>query len=953
MRFSLSDWVVTFLAGALSLLFLYLFFSDLNAVAGRGNETALGTIFFKRQTATRKSSDSQTWERLRNQSPVYSLDTLRTDENSEAVVDFDDGLSLDMLQNSMLKLTMRGQSANLDFQEGSITLRGGDKSAPVFLGQNGGSVALSPDAQLVVTKTKDTTSLELSQGSASVDDGQGKRQTLTPETAMDFSDKSGASTLRPVNLIPRYPEQGSRLLAPEKGKIAIKFVGQATHPLGSAAVKIQLSPASDFSTVAEYPAAREETAEKKESLYAAEVPLDSGTWYWRVAAGETHSSTRQLSLSREAAPTLIQPPEGGDISYRRKEPQVRFSWTGSEHVAYWDIELANGRPDFKTPTLRRRTTVSSLSLVGLKAGSWFWRVIPRYTGIPLVDQAPMVGHFTVTQRAAMTALEPTIPVEGTLVQTQELTTKGLAFTWDPPAEATRYELSAYTSLAPGTSPSVTFQTASPYKIISPQELGPLAAAGKSFWILRWFDEEGNVSPQGRARSLLALDGALALRPTYPPDGYRVADQYVTNTRFSWKSNLAARTVFQVSRTPEFKEIVWEAPVKAETALGSNWGRGTYYWRLSSYNANGSVFIQTQARQIEVLEPFPAVLLTQPRPGAVFLLPENQDQTLVWPVVKDADYYQLTLFAASPGNAGLSRVSYQASIEQTAGETVSFKLPLSEFPEGSYVVRIQAFAREKLMSTSVIGLYGDSPFAFKRLKFIKLLSPADGSRIDGLTARRLGVSLEWETANLPPNATVRLVRLPDGVDVARRSVTDTSPLKIPRLNAGEYSWTVSGSIEGFDVSARRPNRFTVLSIPKLPAARALEPADKSVYGPKDLRKMKGIEFTWQPVPQAEEYLFSLYQDTGSSMDTSPPVFQTRSVGPKVTLEKLGILHKGGYVWEVQARTLDSTGETERSGIPARSSFVIDLPVLEAPQTSHRAGILWPVKLGASRSACSWP
>jgi hypothetical protein len=134
MRFSLSDWVVTFLAGALSLLFLYLFFSDLNAVAGRGNETALGTIFFKRQTATRKSSDSQTWERLRNQSPVYSLDTLRTDENSEAVVDFDDGLSLDMLQNSMLKLTMRGQSANLDFQEGSITLRGGDKSAPVFLG---------------------------------------------------------------------------------------------------------------------------------------------------------------------------------------------------------------------------------------------------------------------------------------------------------------------------------------------------------------------------------------------------------------------------------------------------------------------------------------------------------------------------------------------------------------------------------------------------------------------------------------------------------------------------------------------------------------------------------------------------------------------------------------------------------------------------------------------------
>jgi hypothetical protein len=929
MRFSRSDWIVSILTGVLSLLFLYLFFSDLNAVSGRGNEPALGTIFFKKQTATRKSSDSQMWERLRNQSPVYRLDTLRTDEDSEAVVNFDDGLSLDMLQNSMLKLTVRGQSANLDFQEGSITLRGGDKSAPVFLGQSGSAVALSPDAQLVVTKTKDTTSLELSQGSASVSDRYGKQQTLTPETAMDFSDQTGSSTLRPVNLIPRYPEQGSRLLTLETGKIAVKF-GCQTSRLGSTAIEIELSPAADFSTVAAYPATREATTEKNGNLYTAEIPLDSGTWYWRVAAGEIHSSVRQLSIDREEALTLIQPPEGGDISYRKKEPPVRFSWTASEHVAYWDIELARGQPDFKTPALRRRTTVSSLSLAGLTAGSWFWRVIPHYSGTLLADQKPMVGHFTVTQRPAMTALEPTIPVEGSLVQTQELSTKGLAFTWDPPAEAKRYELSAYTSLVPGTPPSARFETSSPYKIITPQELGTLAAAGRSFWVLRWYDEEGNASPQGAARSLIAVDGALAIRPTFPPDGYKVADQFVTNTRFSWKSTLSVRTVFQVSRTPEFKDIVWEAPVKAETALGSNWGTGTYYWRLSCYNANGSVFIQTPPRRLEVMEPFPAVRLTQPQPGAVFLLPEYQDQTVIWPATKDADYYQLTLFAVSAGNTNFARASYQASVEQTAGETVSFKLPLSEFPEGSYVVRIQAFAREKLMSTSVIGLYGDSPFAFKRLMFIKLLAPTDGSRIDGLTARRSGLSLEWETANLPPNATVKLSSLPDGAEVSRTPVTEVAPLKIPRLNAGEYSWTVQGSIEGFDVSARRPNRFTVLAIPKLPAAMALEPADKSVYGPKELRKLKGIEFSWQPVPQAEEYLFSLYPDTGSLMDKTPPILQIRSAGPKVTLEKLGILHKGGYVWEVRAQTLDPTGETERDGIPAWASFVIDLPVLEAPK-----------------------
>ena len=935
MKFSLSDGAVTILVGVAAGFLLYLFFNDLNAITSRGNETPLGTIFFKKQTATRKSSDSQMWERLRNQSPVYQSDTLRTDEDSEAVVNFDDGLSLDMLQNSMLKLTTRGSSASLDFKEGSITLHGGEKSAPVVLGQNGHTVSLSADAQLVVTKTKDTMSLELSQGTAQVSDDSGKQQTLTPESAMDLADQGGAAVLRAVDLIPRSPEQGSRLLSLEPGKLTVGFVAQvaAKAQLGTSPVEIQISSSADFANPASYPVTAPGVPEKNGVVYRTEIPLDPGAWYWRLASGETRSSPRQMTLSREEALTLIQPADGSDVSFRKKKPPVRFSWTAGEHAAYWDLELAGAGGDFKTPAVRRRTTVSSLSLEGLAAGSWSWRVIPHYAGTMLNQAAPMTGHFTITQRPEMTALAATIPVEGTLVQTQELAAKGLAFTWDPPPEAKGYELTA--SKTPGGAPALQFQSASPYKIVTPQELGPLTGTGKSFWTLRWFDEEGNASPPGAPRSVQAVDGSLALRLTFPPDGYQVADRFVANTRFSWKSNLSAKTVFQVARTQEFKDLVWEQPVKAETALGGHWESGSYYWRLSSYNANGSVFIQTPARRLEVVAPFAAVQLTQPQPGSVFLLPEHQDTTLTWPAVKDADFYQLTLFASSAAGTNFSRSSYQTSIEPGAGtESVQFSLPLSQFPEGAYVARIQAFAREKPLSTSVIGLYGDSPFAFKRLTFIKLLSPADGGSIDGLTARRQGVSLEWETGNLPPDAKVKLTSLGENTQVADVAVTAVAPLKVARLNAGEYSWTVEGSVEGFDVSARKPNRFTVLEIPKLPAAAALDPADKTVYGPKELRKMKGIEFTWQPVPQAGEYLFELFQDDqsapASDAQLAVPVLRLHSAQPKASLNNMAILHRGAYFWQVRARTLDSGGEVEQDGLASRSRFVLDLPVLGAPK-----------------------
>jgi len=944
MKFSLSDWAVTVLAGLLSVILLYFFISDLYALTNHGNEPAVGTIYFKKQTATRKSANSQMWERLQNQSPVYQSDMLRTAEDSEAVLNFEDGLSLDMLQNTMLKLNVVGRSRNLDFQEGSVTLHGGsESSAPVLLGTTGQTVSLSSDAQLVVSKKNDSMSLELSQGTASVSDASGNKQALSTTTALDVNTKTGKIAVRPVDLIPRSPEQGGRLLSLVNGNVPVGFLYQVTSGVKTSggSVEIQLSRKSDFSSVETHTSGQVKGQDRTGPLFAALIPLEPGTWYWRLATPEaTYSSVRQFSLDRDEPFKLVEPESEANFAFRKKLPQVRFSWSGQDHVAYWDLELSAGQPDFKAPKIRKRTSLTSLSLDGLGPGTWYWQVVPHYSStLVSAAQGNVVRRFTVTKRQGMEAIVPTVPAEGTLFQTQELSSKGLSFTWIPVAEAAGYELVGYRSGAQNDVPIARFKTTSPYKIISPSELGALADVGVSNWALRWVDDENNYSPVSAKRSIQAVDGSLALRLSYPPDGYKIATQFMTNTRFSWKTNLTLRTVFQVSRKESFTDTVFEEPAKDETRLGKAWGVGTLYWRLSSYNVNGSVFIQTVPRRIEVVDPFPAIQLLQPRPGSSFLLPENQDYSVTWPVTPGADFYKVQVFPGSAGTATNSNARFQSDVEQAAGgANNSLKLPLSTFPDGMYVARIQAFGREKETSTSIIGLYGDSSFTFRRLVYTKLASPADGTKLDGLDARRHGVSFTWITPNPPPNTVFELRNLLGGAVVFRKEIS-TSPLVIPRLDAGTYEWTVRGSIENFDLSARSPFHLSVSEIPKLAAPSGLNPPDKTVYGPGQLRTMHSLDFSWQPVPGAQVYQLRLFRDQSlpptaigqKVLGADRPVFEPKpSTSIRQSFDKLGTLQRGAYYWEVKAITLGADGLVEQDGVVSRAQFTLDLPILSQPK-----------------------
>ena len=195
MKFSGSDLAVSaaVLLGAAGLM--YLFVSDLNAVSSRAGEKSLGTVVFKKLSATRKAPNGLSWERMRNDSPVYDADTLRTADFSEAAIYFDDGTSLDMSENSMLKLDLGGKAKNLQFLEGQISLGSGVEATSYTISSAAGTIDLAKGAKATFSREADTLSVEVSRGSASIVKEDGSTQAIAQNQEFQVDMKSGKAAL--------------------------------------------------------------------------------------------------------------------------------------------------------------------------------------------------------------------------------------------------------------------------------------------------------------------------------------------------------------------------------------------------------------------------------------------------------------------------------------------------------------------------------------------------------------------------------------------------------------------------------------------------------------------------------------------------------------------------------------------------------------------------------------
>jgi hypothetical protein len=182
-------WTLFFLAVAGAALFF--FYRDLTATLTRLNEKPIATVILRDRVVQRHFSDRLVWDMLRNGSPVYAGDTIRTADLSGVEIVFTNKDSVELGENSMAQLFFGKEGATVDISDGSISAKSGGGGKALTLVSGGKQIKVHKGGQVKAKVAPEGTSpektaaskevtlvVQVVQGSAQIESG-GKTQDIT------------------------------------------------------------------------------------------------------------------------------------------------------------------------------------------------------------------------------------------------------------------------------------------------------------------------------------------------------------------------------------------------------------------------------------------------------------------------------------------------------------------------------------------------------------------------------------------------------------------------------------------------------------------------------------------------------------------------------------------------------------------------------------------------------
>ncbi|MDR0312618.1 MAG: hypothetical protein LBI14_03380, partial [Treponema sp.] len=352
-------------------------------------------------------------------------------------------------------------------------------------------------------------------------------------------------------------------------------------------------------------------------------------------------------------------------------------------------------------------------------------------------------------------------------------------------------------------------------------------------------------------------------------------------RFQWSVvEEASEYIVEVSDTPDFRNSRLTMRTAAVFLIDSSLGPGTWYWRVlpvfPSVYEGSAAFSQASFFRIEQdIAQEPIMVLPEPvivEPEPVIVEPEPEPEPELEP--------------------------------EPQPEPVRVTQPPAPQPPVT-----QPPAPQPPAPVPVV---------------ISLLSPAAGASLEGLTALRQQTVFTWESNREATGTRFILSRNQNPLTGQPVRVINNPgrTIRLDGLEEGVYYWTVEArSPEGL-ISVAPARQLRVLAIPLLAAPGNLQPLTGYYIGIEQLRSQMSIVFSWSAVQGANAYIFTLYEQTASGRR------QIISRAPENrttwTLEDIGELEPGTYVWQVEAVNRGATNEIEQRGRIGENTFILDVP-----------------------------
>lgn len=914
--FRISISICLICAAISSLLFYKSFFRALEKI----NEEPIATITFKYKTAQRKFLERVVWDRLRQNSYVYNGDTIHTAELSEATVWFDDGTTLELLENTMAQV-FRHEDGTLDTQleKGGATVDSSNGGNGMTLSAGGIKLNVKGGSKVSAQKEERGTSVNLTvqKGNASLEDGTSLGQGGTFAVNENGAKQASVSVSSPL--------PNEKLLYYTEGACPVKFSWAQAR--GKTAVPLVLTIAhdKDFINVEKTYKAEAKASEN------VNISLNKGIWYWRLTedtgdgagfgaagAGGAINLTGKIQVIQALKPILLAPAEDYSYQFRKIMPAVRFIWTESDTATAYNFAVSKNA-DMSRPVLEQRSSSASIIISTLGAGRYYWQVTPFYTvnRIGLANPSEK-GSFVIDQRGELTAPVLFMPAEGEFVNK----TKSIVLSWNVENEASSYKVQvARTENLGGT--VIQRETSENFLSISGDELAEMSE-GQYYWAVTQVDSEGNLSPRSKVRSFYVVNGKVEQRTVFPPDEYKIWKPLVADTRFTWKSNILFNQKIQVARDRTFRNLIVDEETANMAFSGIELEPGEYYWRITA--GNGAFEKSTKEKKLVIVSEYAPPRQLEPTSQKKAVVRPKQKCMFRWEEAEDADYYRLRLYKLTDGEAG------EPLLDENFIVGNEYELDMEPYKEGRYRWDLQYYSYENETSSRRSSKLSAEDFMLRKIRPVVLKAPAHNSVKDGWDAIKKAQYLTWDSDERLGSVKLTLRKV-KGTPAFRRTYTQPAKtFRMEPLSAGTYEWTVQATTsDGLDVSAVRPARFTVKEIPPFMAPQIADPKEGSVFN-AEVFKANGlfIKLEWKAsgIKYKEEvngYAVEIYNKK------KKPVWQATIAGAdktSVTLEKeaLAKLGKGEYTWKVKAvRLNEKTKDILVDGVYASGSFIIDINV----------------------------
>jgi hypothetical protein len=436
------------LAGAV--LCLTCFYLDLNRSLRRYNEQPLGTVSWKRRAAQRRFADRVLWDRLKQDSLVYSGDYIRTGELSAALVNFTSGSAVEVAENSLIHIMDEDNTTRLQISGGAVSVSARDTDVLIVSGKNSVRVHSGGRVRAGAEGDGEALQVRVDEGTARVSGGGSVREAAAGEgfsLSSGAPERSGADI--PVSAAPPNPSPPV-LFSPGEGEV-LRYQNQLPE------IRFRWSGPSGEEPPPEYyileaadnPALENPalSLQSRVTSVSASVPAP-GLWYWRVrpvyqgpSGTASPAGTRGSFLVEEGPlpappPRFVPPPEdnslraifppGGYTVAEALLPDLRFTWKAPAGEARFQVSAGE---DFARPELDEPVSGRTWQIRRLAPGDWYWRVSAG-------GQVSPPRRFTVASPLGFPA-----PVGGD--QNIRAGQNEAVFRWQPVEGAAYYEFRLY------------------------------------------------------------------------------------------------------------------------------------------------------------------------------------------------------------------------------------------------------------------------------------------------------------------------------------------------------------------------------------------------------------------------------------------------------------------------------------------------------------------------------